>query len=63
MDHAAAVFHALHEMELEGFVFTAEEKTLWEQIGRGELPLSAARDHAIEFDKRMREKFPHLFNG
>lgn len=61
MNRAQVVAYALHSMELEGFVFTSAEKQLWEQIGRGELPLSAASDAAAEFDYQARQLHPQCF--
>lgn len=61
MNRAAAVDYAIHEMELEGFVFTSSEKQLWEQIGRGELPLSAVSDAAAEFDRLARCLYPQCY--
>ena len=43
MNRAAAVRHAIHEMELAGLEFTAEELKMWDKIASGELPLEYAR--------------------
>lgn len=61
MTRAQAVAHALHEMELEGFIYTAAEKRLWAKIERGELPLSALSDAATEFDRLARCLYPQCF--
>ena len=43
MSRAAAVRHAIHEMELSGFVFTPAELETWDKIARGELPFEYVR--------------------
>lgn len=61
MDMAQAVAYALHSMTLEGFVFTSAEIQLWKQIGRGELPLTAASDAAVKFDRLARCLYPQCY--
>lgn len=62
MNRAAAVRHAIHEMDLEGFEFTASELEMWEKIARGELPLEYAREEAARFHEEMRKRFPEKFD-
>ena len=63
MNKPQSVKYALHSMELEGFKFTDEEKAMWNKIGKGELPLEAAREDAREFDRQMRAKYPERFGN
>ena len=61
MNRAAAVRHAIHEMELAGLEFTADELAMWDKIASGELPLMAASDAAAEFDYQARQSHPQFF--
>lgn len=61
MDKQQSVNYALHSMELEGFIFTDDEKKMWAKITNGELPVEAAREDAREFDRQMRVKYPKLY--
>lgn len=63
MSLSKAVAYAIKSMELEGFEFTSEEKEMWNKIANGELPLSAADQAAIDFDKRMRELYPDKYSN
>jgi hypothetical protein len=38
MNREKAVRHAIHEMELAGLEFTADEMEMWDKIASGELP-------------------------
>ncbi len=62
MERKDIVKYGLHSMELEGFQFTAEEKVMWDKIAAGELPLSADKEDATEFDRLMRECFPEKYD-
>lgn len=61
MNRKKAVQYAVNSMEMEGFNFTPAEKKMWSKIASGELPLSAAKGHAEEFDRQMRQKFPDKY--
>ena len=58
MSRAAAVRHAIHEMELSGFVFTPAELETWDKIARGELPFEYVREEAAQHLAEMRKRFP-----
>ena len=62
MNRAATVRHAIHEMELSGFVFTPAELETWEKIARGELPLEYVREEAARHLAEMRKRFPEKFD-
>ena len=57
MSRAAAVRHAIHEMELSGFVFTPAELETWDKIARGELPFEYVREEAAQHLAEMRKRF------
>ena len=61
MSRAAAVRHAIHEMELAGLEFTADELAMWDKIASGELPLEYAREEAERQLAEMRKRFPEKF--
>ena len=61
MNRVAAVRHAIHEMELAGLEFTAEELKMWDKIASGELPLEYAREEAERQLAEMRKRFPEKF--
>ena len=48
MNRAAVVRHAIHEMELAGLEFTAEELKMWDKIASGELPFEYVREEAAQ---------------
>ena len=56
MNRAAAVRHAIHEMELAGLEFTAEELKMWDKIASGELPLEYAK-------KKQNDSLPKCENA
>lgn len=62
LDRNQSVKYAINSMEMEGFKFTPEEKAMWDKIAAGELPLSAAKEAAAEFDRQMRERFPEKYS-
>ena len=62
MNRAEAVRHAIHEMELAGLEFTADELAMWDKIASGELPLEYAREEADRQLAEMRKRFPEKFD-
>lgn len=62
MPRRNSVRYAINSMEMEGFAFTPDEKIMWEKIAAGELPLSAAGEDAVEFDRIMRKRFPEKYD-
>ena len=61
MDRAAAVHWALKNMELSGFVYTPEERKMWDKIAKGELPIEYAREEAVRFLEEMKRLSPEKF--
>jgi len=61
MNKSDSVRYAMHSMELEGFIFTEEDKIMWEKVAKGELSTEDVRKKADEFIKLTREKFPEKF--
>ena len=62
MSREKAVRHAIHEMELAGFEFTADEMAMWDKIASGELPIEYAREEAARHLAEMRKRFPEKFD-
>ncbi|WP_371381838.1 hypothetical protein [Sporomusa aerivorans] len=62
MELSKSVAYALNTMKIEGFTFTSEEEAMWKRIATGELPRSAAKEEAAEFDKFMRARFPEKYD-
>lgn len=62
MNRAQAVRNALHEMQLEGFEFTADELALWEKVAAGKVSLDELWDTFIRFGDEMRTRYPELYD-
>ena len=56
MNRAAAVRHAIHEMELAGLEFTADELAMWDKIASGECRLNMR-------EKKQNDSLPKCENA
>ena len=61
MDRKKAVESAVSSMEMEGYIFDEEEKSLLEKIKTCELPVSALSDLANKRVEQLRKDRPEIF--
>ncbi len=61
MNRKEAVQQAIHSMELEGFVFTEEEQSVFEKLANGEISCDDVRKIAAEKLAQWKKEKPEIF--
>lgn len=61
MTRKQSVKYAMHSMELEGFVYTEEEKALFDRLANGEIEPEDIRKFAAEKLAKLRKEKPEAF--
>lgn len=61
MNRKAAVQQSIHSMEMEGFVFSNEDKAIFEKLAKGDISHADVRKIAAEKLKRWQKENPEAF--